>query len=383
MTRLSRVAPIALSIIALCLPASAQRGSRQPEGRGNQPQSERSGRAPQSDPGQFSLDAPLPGDDLDYQIFYRRVPKNEFKALRKETFRNRRNIAFEFEDLDYPTGAENPRSRRFDMGPSNAPVRKGWTRITKGDGFSWEQGYGWTTGPAADEFYFADPSSQSFQKAMDYLAVKDQRKRAAFVKRERKQGIRGERVAPSMYAEFYEKYLDEVSRDAVLNPDELAFKVTLPNGQYTVTMIIGDLQLPRYGMDVYANGYLVASNIETTITQHRGWPEPWPSRITFPVNVDRNFIRLALRANDNFFEERAEVIVETPDYVRSLLPYVQGSGQVRLAPFFGKPMNTQGPSTQMALSGVVIAPCQEPPCLLCVKNFFPADRSTTPRRLRE
>ena len=277
-----------LGALALCFSAQAQRGRSAPEERGSRSREvrstpERSGReatptrstrAPRADLNEFRLDAPLPQDDLDYTSFYRRITKDTFKATRKETFKNRRNIPFEFETLDYPTGEENPRSYRFDMGPADGPLKEGWNRITKDDAFSWERGFGWTPEAAADDFHYADPSSQSFQKVMDYVVVTDTRRREAFAKKHRPLGIRGARISPSQFEDFFESYLNPMSRDAVLNPDQLAFKVALPKGKYTVTMIVGDMQIPRFGMDVYANGYLVASNIETTVFQHRGITEP-------------------------------------------------------------------------------------------------------------
>lgn len=59
-----------------------------------------------------------------------------------------------------------------------------------------------------------------------------------------------------------------------MDPDQLAFKVALPNGRYLVTLIVGDMQIPRFGMDLYANGYLVTSNLFTGKIQFRGYSEP-------------------------------------------------------------------------------------------------------------
>ncbi|MFC1737147.1 hypothetical protein ACFL1X_13615, partial [Candidatus Hydrogenedentota bacterium] len=247
-----------LGALTLCFTTYAQRGRTAPAERAERSRHvrstpersareaapTRSARAPQADLNEFRLDAPLPDNDLDYKSFYRRIAKDEFKATRKEALKNRRKIPFEFEKFDYPTGEENSTSYRFDMGPVDGPLKEGWNRITKDDTFSWEKGFGWTPQAAADDFYYANPSSQSFQKLMDYVVVTDARRREAFAKKNRALGTRGARVCPPMFEEFFETYLDPMSRDAVLNPDQLAFKVALPKGKYTVTMIIGDMQIP-------------------------------------------------------------------------------------------------------------------------------------------
>ncbi|MHC4401906.1 MAG: hypothetical protein ACYTG0_19715 [Planctomycetota bacterium] len=322
----------------------------------------------------YRLDAPLRENDPDYQAFYRYVPREEFPEARLESCPPRRASGgeFEFLDLDYPAGDEHPTTYRFDMGPPDAPVKEGWTRITPDDEFTWERGYGWSIEKPAGHYAYRGrvPS----QKGADYGVVQNQGLRRAFEKRGRPCDVAPLRQTAGPHTlDFYDEVLDDVATDAVLNPDLLAFKVTLPNGRYMVSMILGDLQIPRYGMDVFANGSLVASNVYTGLVQFRGYTEPcspWPVRIRFPVNVVRRNLRVALRANLNNFRERCEVAAATPDYNHSKLAFG------RLSPFLGKRMALHGPPTQMAVAGMTIAPYEKPSLELVRQKLFVDDRVT-------
>jgi len=318
----------------------------------------------------------LPEDDLDYQSFYKYVPREKFEAARRESAPGKKGpkVPFEFLEIDYPMGDQKPRSYRFDMGPADGPVKEGYTRVTKGDVFSWEKGWGWSLEPAAGDSIYTDRSSLPIQKGVDYGVVQNQYARRAFAKRDREARLPLVRmmVSDDTY-DFYDKYLDDMTRDSVLNPEELAFKVALPNGRYYVSMVVGDMQIPRYAMDVYANGYPVASNLFTGLIQFRGYSEPaspWVVRVTFPVNVVRNNLRIALRANENMFKERTEAAAETPYYNFSQLPFVMVRG-TKYNPFFGKRFATHGPATQMAIAGIRITPYEDPPLELVRQKLFP------------
>ena len=309
-----------------------------------------------------------PENDPDYDTFYNHVPRDDFPALR-ERFNpfQKKTKAFVFEDIDYPTGEQKPTSYRFDMGPEDSPLEEGYTRVTTGDLFSWQKGWGWESAPA-DDFVYQGPGSVSVQKMVDYDLVRKNRMDRAFARRNREFRAKGARRFD--YTDpLYQAFLDDLSGDAVLNPGELVFKVALPNGRYAVSMIIGDVQLPRYGMDVYANGYLVASDVYTK-------EMPFPVRVVFPVNVVRNNLRIALRANDSSFMERSEVAAETPDYNFSQLPFVMAFKQTKSNPFFGKQMNPHGPATQMAVAGISITPYQRLPLELIRQRLHAAPSVT-------
>ena len=113
----------------------------------------RQGRTRSSNPP--STDSVWDSTDLDYQSFFKHIPEGQFSAARKKTARKTgKTKPFEFEQIDYPTGMENPRVYRFDMGPADGPIKQGFTPIHKDDVFSWEKGYGWSTEAAADDFVY-------------------------------------------------------------------------------------------------------------------------------------------------------------------------------------------------------------------------------------
>jgi len=311
----------------------------------------------------FSLSPPSFAEervDADYQGLYRYIPAEEFSDKVKE-LGPRPMRAFEFQKIDHPTGKDNPRSYRFDMGPASASSPSGYTRVTKNDVFSWEKGWGWTS-EAAEEFAYSGPQSVSGDKKRDYEVVLLEMERRAFNEEGKELDPRSNPWHHDLSA-LYKAYLDDVSRDAVLNPGVLTFKVALPNGRYQVTMILGDLRLPRHGMDVFANGELVASNPLQS-------PLAWPGWVSLPVTVARNNPRLTQRENPNAFEERSKVAAATPDYNFSQLPYVMGEEGGRLQPYFGKRTNVLGPPTQMAVAGITITPYEAPHLEMVLQHLF-------------
>ncbi|MFC1736171.1 CARDB domain-containing protein [Candidatus Hydrogenedentota bacterium] len=362
---------LVFSLMSLvCLGAEAQRGG----GGGRSP-------AGRKKPTALKKSAKTAKDDLDYQAMYKHIPKEEFPAaiksldfmeLKKKNQKQKKQ--FEYRTLTYPTGEENSTSYRFDMGPADAPVKKGYTKITKDDVFSWEKGFGWSMSPAADDYAYTGPDSLTHEKARDYAIVQKTFLEKAFARRDR---TSRSHVRMMPLDQLYDPYMDDLARDAVLKPEELPFKITLPNGRYMVSMVVGDLQIPRYGIDIYANGYLVASNIFTGWIQFRGYSEPaspWPLRITFPVNVVGNNLRITLRANDDLFFERCETSAETPRYVKSQLPYVLAKEGIRLRKFLGKPMSLHGPATQMAIAGITVTPFEGYPITMTRQKLFPSKR---------
>jgi len=383
-----------LFVLSICLAGWAQReGSSEGESRvgfrGEGPpaaEDTKRNQAPQDDQGPgvtqrpdgrrvfgWKIDVPLPEDDPDYQTFFNYVPRDEFIDARLESCPVKSVAAdFQYPDLDYPMGDKNPTSYRFDMGPADAPVKDGWIPITKDDMFTWEKGFGWSKDKPANDYAY-DRRFQ-YQKGADYAVVQNHGIRRAFESAGRDCAIAPIRQAGGPHTlNFYEASLDDATTDAVLDPDLLAFKVALPNGRYLVSMVIGDLQIPRYGIDVYANGELVASNVFTGLVQFRGYTEPaspWPVRISFPVNAVRRYIRIALRPSANNYLERCESVVETPDYNYSQLAFGRPN------PVFGKRFAVHGPPTQMAISAITIAPYDPPPISLVRQRLLP-DRDLT------
>ncbi len=317
-------------------------------------------------------------DDSDFQKFREYIPSDRLPAALTESgYKEKKGgpkPEFNYQELDYPKGDENPTSYRFDMGPVDAPAKAGWTKIAKGDLFTWKQGYGWSVDTPENDFAYAGYDDLYRKKLYQYGIIQNQGLRRVFEKRNRVMTFPPIRNQWG-YPEFYDEWLDETSSDCVLDPDELAFKVALPNGRYLVTLVIGDVQIPRYGIDVYANGYLAASNIFTGKIMFRGFTEPaspWPTRVSFPADVVRNNLRIALQPNGNMYEERIEVMAETPDYNFSQMPFCFG----RLSSFLGKRMSTHGPPTQMALASVAITPYVNAPLTLFRQQLI-AEKTVT------
>jgi len=301
-------------LVIMLVPAAAQRSAQRSQG----PARQRGGTQRRSNAGQTK--APVAETDPDYQAFYREVPRDRFESAVAVSAgpENRYRQGFNFLDLDYPTGQNNPSSYRFDMGPAGSSVAPGWTGVTQEDLFTWERGYGWSVDLPQQAFQYQGPESLDSDKVFNYGIVQNQGVRDTFKRRQRPIDIPPIRVYGDP-SSFYEAHLDAVSRDAVLDPNALAFKVALPNGRYWVSLVIGDLQIPRYGMDVYANGYLNAANLFTGRVMFRGYSEPafpWPLRVAFPVQVVRNTLRIALRPDDNLFRIVHEI---TSRFAHSLL----------------------------------------------------------------
>jgi len=333
---------------------------------------------------QGSQAANTAANDADFQKFLEYIPQDKWPAALSESGyiekRGGPRREFNYQELNYPKGDKNPTSYRFDMGPAGAPVAAGWIEIAKDDLFTWEKGYGWSVDTPENIFAYSGYEEVLQEKLYRYGIIQNQGLRRVFEKRNRAMDFPPIR---DMWGDldFYDVWLDDVSRDAVLDPDELVFKVALPNGRYLVSLIIGDVQIPRYGIDIYANGYLAASNIFTGKIMFRGFTEPaspWPTRVSFPVDVVRNNLRIALRPNGNMYRERIEVMAETPDYNFSQMPFCFG----RLSKFLGKRMSTHGPPTQMALAGVTITPYVNPPLTLYRQQLI-AEKTVTDSNARK
>jgi len=331
-------------------------------------------------------------NDLDYQSFYKVIPEDEFPAASQFLIDKRKKVhGFQFEEIDYPYGDEHPQTYRFDMGPAGTPVQNGYTQITKDDLFTWEKGYGWSVDTPKDDFAYRNRTDFSEQKNLDYGTAQIRPLYGIFERHGKElispwAGAMNWHFHQDTYA-FYDAFLNDMSRDAVLSPDELAFKVTLPDGRYMVSVVLGDLQIPRYAMEIYANGVLIDSNKYTGMVQHRGFSEPatpWLARVSFPIEIVRNNLRIAVRANDNLYWERMEVAAEPPGYTYSQLGMnpTKSKKDRKSLTFWGKHIAMHGPATQMAIAGLTITPYQKPPLELIRQHLF-VDEDVTDKNALE
>ena len=110
--------------------------------------------------------------------------------------------------------------------------------------------WGWESAPES-AFYYEHLESVSVEKRLDYELIKFHSLQTAFADQGKKSRLRSPRrmhhTDPLVQA-----VLDDLSRDAILNPNDLVFKVALPNGRYQVSLILGDLQLLDFASDNFS-----------------------------------------------------------------------------------------------------------------------------------
>ncbi|WP_144008847.1 tetratricopeptide repeat protein [Pedobacter africanus] len=103
----------------------------------------------------------------------------------------------------------------YDMGTAGSPVEKGYTGVQPATIYSKERGYGWINKPEA---------------AFDTLAG---------------------------------KWNNDLNRDGVLAKDSLIFRADLPNGDYLLTLTLGDNSEKPLKQSVYCNNELIAGSVVT------------------------------------------------------------------------------------------------------------------------
>jgi len=122
----------------------------------------------------------------------------------------------------------------FDMGTSTSPVAAGFTRVTESTTYGYS-GYGWTT----------------TQQSRD-------------------------RGSP-----------DDLRRDFVTNSQPGTFKVALPNGLYTVRIIVGDYQYAHDNIDIYVEGILKVDDLTVGAGKFK--------EISLPVSISDGDLAITFR----------------------------------------------------------------------------------------
>ncbi|MDR6784897.1 hypothetical protein ABIE26_003543 [Pedobacter africanus] len=107
------------------------------------------------------------------------------------------------------------KSHLYDMGTATSPVEGGYTGVEPATTYSQEKGYGWLNKP---------------ETAFDTLAG---------------------------------KWNNDLNRDGVLGKDSLVFKADLPNGDYLLTLTLGDNSEKPLKQSVYCNNELIAGSVVT------------------------------------------------------------------------------------------------------------------------
>ena len=114
-----------------------------------------------------------------------------------------------------------PTEGSFDFGTVGSPVESGYTQVTESTVYSVGSGYGWASTSG--------------------LASRD-------------------RAAPNA-----------LNRDFVFSSAEKTFNVDLANGDYTVTITLGDQSFAHDNIDVYAEGALVGNDITVAAGAFQEW----------------------------------------------------------------------------------------------------------------
>ena len=136
----------------------------------------------------------------------------------------------------------------FDFGTSSSPVAKGYTGVTGQDFYEAARGYGWES-TAREGFTTETPGWDKKTPSQEVG-----------------RGITLE--APLLYNQF----ANPLSRDGVRGKRPMTFRVDLPNDQYRVSVLVGDLTESLGSLWLDANGRTVARNLSTKHYIWRNYP---------------------------------------------------------------------------------------------------------------
>ena len=176
-------------------------------------------------------------------------------------------------------GAEDP-VLRLDLGTSKSAVADGHVRLSAGEAYSAERGYGWESSPQNAFDVVRPPSNPAWLGPSGQL-------------------VPGDYVA--------HKEHNALTRDGIASTDDLVFRADLPDGTYRVTLVLGRLDRPACSMQVEFNGTPVASDVHARHFARRGVPDflyGFPRVVRRNVEVRGGFLRIRVRGDDSRFRER-------------------------------------------------------------------------------
>ncbi|MFC1735179.1 hypothetical protein ACFL1X_03615, partial [Candidatus Hydrogenedentota bacterium] len=169
---------------------------------------------------------------------------------------------------------------RFDIGPKESPVARGFTKLGSDEAFSDECGYGWES---------------SEQSAFDVVKPAEDPAWHSF----------GGQVIPGEIIMFNEH--TPVTRDGVRSKDDIVFRAKVPNGIYRVALTLGYLEEPICSMQVYINDKLVAKDVDAKHFARRGNADQqygYPKNLRSKVKVKNGEIRIRIHGDDSGFMQR-------------------------------------------------------------------------------
>jgi len=175
----------------------------------------------------------------------------------------------------------------FDMGREDSPLAEGWTRVTETSVYDQAAGFGWTQ-PCQASFYRDKVSTKIIEGDPGSVVV-----------------------------------------DGVADTDERTFRVDLPDGDYIVEILLGDVggqqQFrnkvegfpggPVYSMLVTLNGQLVASDVNAYTIGDRRSPETFLGGVTnllLDAHVSDGKLLIGFHGEDSAQKERVAADAERP-----------------------------------------------------------------------
>lgn len=238
-------------------------------------------------------------------------------------------IALAWTALAGPLAAQT--EYHFDFGPPDSPVAAGFTGVHAGERYSPAKRYGWSSGIA-----------------VDYTAPKPTINRRRWY-----------HFDPHF---FYDEMVSDLRKDGVESDGPLSFKVDVPAGRYRVIVTAGHLNEARYGIDIAANGRLVAKKIDARhwLSSERGRlynASGYYKRVRFSVDVGSAGLTLDFSGDDAEYRRLLEIEkAKSPDqWPKSR--FRKDSLPAEHLPFY----DIGGPFTKVSLMGLEIYAEKEMP----------------------
>ncbi|MFC1737179.1 hypothetical protein ACFL1X_13775, partial [Candidatus Hydrogenedentota bacterium] len=166
---------------------------------------------------------------------------------------------------------------RFDLGTTETSVADGYKRLGAEDSYSPARGYGWES---------------SRQTSRDFRA-----------------GLKSMKLR--LFEEFQLGSLDNINSDGVTSADDLVFRIDVPNGDYRVTVTVGDMTKALGSIDVAVNGEKIGDQIAawspggTGTSVHRMLmrdPFGWWNPVRGSVAVKDGVLRISLKKNQSYYD---------------------------------------------------------------------------------
>ncbi len=241
---------------------------------------------------------------------------------------------------------------RLDLGPAGSAVEEGFERLPASLSYRAERGYGWAS-EGQVEFDVPRPDVNP-----EWLGPAGQ-------------------LVPQDYVAY--KEYSALTRDGVASSEDLRLRIDLPDGRYSVRLVLGRLDRAVCSMQVSLNGERVATDVNARHFARRGLPDMlygFPRRIRRDVDVRDGVLEIRIHGDDSGFHQRFLREFQRPAPVSYLAgvptrngkpPRPDPSAWGRVDPRTGRPGGNVWvyedigcPFTENALASVEIHPFERP-----------------------